>query len=376
MSADPDGAKQQGRGNAARSRAAEMLLTAIRYPTAAVAFSAADWDLFLRVARGEGLLARIAIQLDQAGLSERIPKQAFDHMIAARAVATNHSRMIRWEVDRIQFALRSIETPILLLKGAAYLLADLPLAQGRLVSDVDILVREGSLHNVEAALLAAGWAPLKLDPYDQRYYRRWMHELPPLRHRARGTTIDVHHRILPKTSRLNPDPGLLWAESTVLADTRLRILSHEDMVLHCAVHLFHDGDLNHGLRDLVDLHDMFQHFGKYSEFWPRLATRAKTLGVARPLFYALRYTEQLLGTEIPTRVLATAGAAAPPWPFKQVMDQLVGEALKPEHPDNPKTVTALARWLLYVRSHYLRMPLRLLIPHLLRKSFRKRLHPA
>jgi hypothetical protein len=297
-------------------------------------------------------------------------------MIAARAVATNHAGMIRWEVDRIQFALRSIETPILLLKGAAYLLADLPLAQGRLVSDVDILVSEGSLHDVEAALLAAGWAPLKLEPYDQRYYRRWMHELPPLRHRARGTTVDVHHRILPQTSRLNPDPGLLWADSTVLAGTKLRVLSQEDMVLHCAVHLFHDGDLNHGLRDLVDLHDMFEHFGKNPEFWPRLTHRAQLLGVARPLFYALKYTEKLLGTKIPTNVPTIAGVAAPPWPVKQLMDQLVRRALTPEHPDHPTTITALARWLLYVRSHYLRMPLSLLIPHLLRKSFRKRPQPA
>jgi hypothetical protein len=58
------------------------------------------------------------------------------------------------------------------------------------------------------------------------------------------------------------------------------------------------------------------------------------------------------------------------------MDQLVGRALTPEHPDHPTKVTALARWLLYVRSHYLRMPLQLLIPHLLRKGFRKRLQPA
>jgi len=376
MAADADSAKPQFRWNRARHRTAEMLFAAIRYPTETAASTESDWDLFLRVARSEGLLARIAIQLDQANVSGRIPKQALDHMIAARAIATNHARMIRWEVDRIQFALRATETPILLLKGAAYLLADLPLAQGRLVSDVDILVPEASLHTVEAALLAAGWGPLKLDPYDQRYYRRWMHELPPLRHRARGTTVDVHHRILPQTSRLNPDPALLWADSTALADSGLRVLSREDMVLHCAVHLFHDGDLDHGLRDLVDLHDMFQHFGKDPEFWPRLASRAQALGVARPLFYALRYTENLLGTQIPPGVLATAGVAAPAWPVKPLMDQLVSRALTPEHPDHPTTATALARWLLYVRSHYLRMPLTLLIPHLLRKGFRKRLQPA
>jgi hypothetical protein len=121
---------------------------------------------------------------------------------------------------------------------------------------------------------------------------------------------------------------------------------------------------------------MFEHFGKNPKFWPRLASRAQQLGIARPLFYALRYTENLLGTEIPTRVLATAGVAAPPWPVKRLMDQLVSRVLTPEHPDHPTTVTALASWLLYVRSHYLRMPLTLLIPHLLRKGFRKRLKAA
>ena len=34
-------------------------------------------------------------------------------------------------------------------------------------------------------------------------------------------------------------------------------------------------------------------------------------------------------------------------------------------------LTAAARWLLYVRAHYLRMPLHLLLPHLLRKSFHR-----
>ena len=372
MSADTDSVKKPYAHDSAARPGGEMLLNAICHPPAATAFSESDWDLLLRVTRGEGLLARIAVQLEGAGLSARIPQRARDHLLAARTLAANHARMIRWEVDRIQFALRSIDTPVLLLKGAAYLLADLPHAQGRLVSDVDILVPEASLHQVEAALLAAGWGPLKLDPYDQRYYRRWMHELPPLRHRARGTTVDVHHRILPQTSRLNPDPRLLWADSTTLGDDKLRVLSPEDMVLHCAVHLFHDGDLNHGLRDLVDLYDMFGHFGTDPEFWPRLTSRAQLLGVSRPLFYALRYTEKLLGAQIPATALEALATAAPLWPVKPLMDQLVCRTLIPEHPDQPTTATALARWLLYVRSHYLRMPLRLLVPHLLRKGFRKK----
>ena len=34
--------------------------------------------------------------------------------------------------------------------------------------------------------------------------------------------------------------------------------------------------------------------------------------------------------------------------------------------------TGLARWLLYVRSHYLRMPLSLVVPHLVRKAWMQR----
>ncbi|WP_164045505.1 nucleotidyltransferase family protein, partial [Serratia marcescens] len=67
------------------------------------------------------------------------------------------------------------------------------------IGDLDILVPRDRLDEVEAALLAAGWEWVKPDPYDDAYYRRWMHELPPLIHRERDRMIDVHHTILPLT---------------------------------------------------------------------------------------------------------------------------------------------------------------------------------
>jgi hypothetical protein len=54
------------------------------------------------------------------------------------------------------------------------------------------------------------------------------------------------------------------------------------------------------------------------------------------------------------------------------MDCLVERVLVPNHPDAPPTGQGLVEWLLYVRSHYLRMPLYLLIPHLMHKAFRGR----
>ena len=47
-------------------------------------------------------------------------------------------------------------------------------------------------------------------------------------------------------------------------------------------------------------------------------------------------------------------------------------ALRPVHPSCHVPGEGLARWLLFVRSHWLRMPLHLLVPHLVRKAWMAR----
>ena len=256
--------------------------------------------------------------------------------------------------------------PVLLLKGAAYAAAELPVAEGRLASDVDIMVPREALLDVERALLQAGWQPAKLEPYDQRYYRAWMHELPPLRHSERGTFVDVHHTILPPTARLKPDPDQLLSRARRLGRSRLHVLAPTDMVLHSAAHLFHDGDLNRSLRDLVDVCDLLGYFGVDRSFWHDLASRAATLDLGRPLFYALRYGRQLLSLDVPQDIEAAVAAFAPPIPILGIMDRLVPRTLVPRERQGPSDDAAAM--LLYMRSHWLRMPPGLLVPHLTRQA--------
>ena len=124
---------------------------------------------------------------------------------------------MRREVAHVEGALAATGVPFILLKGAAYLLAGLKAARGRMFSDIDILVPRRALPDVEAALMLSGWASANITPYDQRYYRRWMHELPPLKHISRRTLLDVHHAILPTTARLKPDSAKLLAASLPVA---------------------------------------------------------------------------------------------------------------------------------------------------------------
>jgi hypothetical protein len=301
-----------------------------------------------------------------------------DHFAAARVFVNWRQRAARWEINRILAALQGSEVPLVLLKGSAYILAGLPPARGRLLADVDLLVPEASLESIEQTLLGNGWESVKLEDYDQRYYRTWMHELPPLRHPERGFEVDIHHTISPLTSRLNPDPAKLFRDSIPLEDPRLRVLQPVDMVLHSAVHLFYDGEFINGLRDLVDLADLFGYFGTRDGFWGELVQRAREQDLQRPLFYAMRYAQRLLEADIPAAAMADIGAGAPPRLVLHLMDRLIEWVMVPDHPDFPQRRTAVAQWLLYVRSHWLRMPPGLLLQHLARKQLMrwKRRKPA
>jgi hypothetical protein len=55
------------------------------------------------------------------------------------------------------------------------------------------------------------------------------------------------------------------------------------------------------------------------------------------------------------------------------MNRLVPRALFPQHPDRPSMLTSAARWLLYMRSHWIRMPPVMLVRHLSYKFYVKHL---
>ena len=68
-------------------------------------------------------------------------------------------------------------------------------------------------------------------------------------------------------------------------------------------------------------------------------------------------------------MLPVAARWQPPALKLKFFDALFLRALMPDHPSCDGPLTGLARWLLYARAHYLRMPLPLLLPHLIRKAF-------
>jgi hypothetical protein len=325
----------------------------------------------LSQARCTRLLASLAIELQFAGLDTHFPSAINRHFESALLIHEKQKRDLAYDCEKIKMALDSIGEKMVLLKGAAYLLAELPVGRGRLITDIDIIVPRRQINEAEQALNKFGWESSHVGSYDDRYYRKWGHEIPPLTNAQRGTVLDVHHNILPPTAEAKVDASLLFDK---LHEVKPGIftLSLQDMVIHSATHLFHEGEFHHGLRDLWDLDRMLRDFPtRDPRFWDGLLARARALDLLGPLFHCLNYTQKVFATPLPQGMLEAAGNR---WALlrKPLMDFLFLRAFRPDLPQCGLPFTKLALRLLYVRSHYLRMPLYLLLPHLVRKAWRRR----
>jgi len=337
-------------------RNAALLVRALADPSAIIGLDAADWTALVAIARAESLIGSLAWRLEALAVPDAVAAILAD----ARRSAAQAQTQALWEGEMARRALAPLGIPVVLLKGTAYAAAGLEAARGRTIGDLDILVPRGALDQVEGALLAAGWEWVKEDPYDDLYYRRWMHELPPLIHRARDRMIDVHHTILPPTARPTPDPAALIAGSVALP-TGLRILSPADMIVHSAAHLFADGDLAGGLRNLWDIDRLLRGFAAAPGFWSALADRAAHHQLQPAVARALRLARAIYATPV------DADVAGPP----RMADALYRRRLLARDGWGRERDKAL-RFAFYVRSHWLRMPPAMLARHLWTKARKSR----
>ncbi|MET0248580.1 MAG: nucleotidyltransferase family protein [Sphingobium sp.] len=316
---------------------ARLLVQALHDSMSVAALDAAGWNGLIAAARAERLIGTLAYRLE----GRPLPDEARRVLDDARRDAEREARQALWEADRAAEALGSLGARVVLLKGTAYVAGTLRAGMGRFIGDLDILVAREALDAAERHLLAAGWEWVKPDPYDDAYYRRWMHELPPLIHRDRDRMIDVHHTILPLTARQMPDAAAMIADALPISGG-LYILSPEDRVCHAVAHMLADGDLAGGLRNLWDIHCLLEEVDGAT-----LIERARRHGLDRHVAQARRLAAALYG----------GGARLTLW------DRIVIRRLLGREGWGRETDKAL-RFAFYLRSHWLRMPPLMLARHL------------
>lgn len=339
-----------------------------------------QWAAVLGAARRARALGHLASRLRLAGVATILPEPVAAHFESADRVIRRQRQRLHLELREVGDALDDLDVPIVLLKGAAYEALGLPLAAARVASDVDILVRPNDLRLVEDRLKARGWGSIELSAYDERYYREWSHEIPALSHPARGLEVDVHHSIAPGL-RGDSSPVRALFERSLPCEWRVgragrrirqfRVLEPADQLLHIAVHTFESSDLACRLREVMDFDMLYRAYcGPGGHVDPRIAIeRAAATGTDRALWWTLHFAHRWLGTPIDRSLLDGAGRPDPL--VRYAMNWACDRSMLPGVTQRRSRVEFAAELALLTRYQWHRLPLRLLVPHVVEKARRR-----
>lgn len=346
-----------------------LLLQAMSKPQVTKQFSIHNWQLLIQQARRARILGRLYYLLRNDGI--KIPERIAWHFESDVIISKQQKLQYIRELAEIKRFLPN-DLSFSVLKGAAYMLHNLPLSIGRLCADIDLLVVKESLDKVEFHLKFAHWVRSDIDEYDNKYYRLWMHEIPPLFHAKKGTVLDVHHNILPLTNKDCPDPNSFHYQLiNVEGIGEISTLSNTDLFIHSAVHLFTESEFDNGLRDLSDLQILLDVFTQdNAHFVEILIGRAQDLGLEPYVNLALRYCLLIFDSVQIPLVLKTSILESNSLRLKG-LDFCFLRVFNSRHSSCQSKFAFLADFLLYCRGHYIRMPLSLLLPHMIKKSSKK-----
>ncbi len=329
------------------------LITLLRTPQRVEAMREGDWNLVVVQARQNQLLGQLAGHLERAGVLDKVPAAVRRHLDLELLTAKRRAESALWEVASIR---RSIPERfnLALLKGCAYAAIGDTSSVGRLFSDMDLLVTRANLPELEIQLLAMGYKPKRVNDYDMAYYRNWMHEVPPMEHVRRHTVVDLHHAINPPISRFYVDPAKLF-ERLEAYQPGLYVLCATDRIIHCALHLLQEGEPKKLLRDLFDLYLLLDQHAATPAQQAELSSRVSDLGVTRPVDTAVQAAMTLFNASV------AATPVMPGWL------QLALTAAARHGVDGSGFVGVCAGWMVLAHSHWMKMPWRILLPHLFAK---------
>ncbi len=338
-----------------------VLLFVLNAPERVATLEQQQWRALVCQARAAKLLPYLGFLLRRLALEETIPRKARDHIESAMIGASSIYHAIVWELECLTDELRA--TQWMVLKGGGYAAVGLPHARYRETGDVDLLLHREALPAAEIMLKMQGWQRKAMDAYDEHYYRVWSHEVPPLVHPSRGTVLDLHHDIYPVISkRVRCDIDKFWLGGGRTASGVLTA-SPEDLFLHSALHLFMQEEFARPLRDLVDLKEIVEYYrGQDPAYFANLEARSLQLNLGRPFWLAARYLRLVLGVE---GVVTDTGRMSPlsQWLFDWCFLALVNELPMAKTPSRLK----IAKLLLTVRGHWLKMPAGILAGHIAHK---------
>lgn len=324
-------------------------------------------DAFLRNLLHAQLHGYMSYRFADSLLSE-LPQSFTLHMASVRQFAAAQSTQTHIVCSQLASLLDEANIRATLLKGAAYIMANKANAEGRLISDIDIIVPRENLPDIEKLLQNNGWQPVVLEDYDEKYYREWSHELPPYINMESGITLDIHHTLIPESSGRIIDVNLLF-ESSKEIERNLYVPDDCHLVLHSAIHLLLNDDIEKGLRDCFDLHSLLLSLAE-TQKTDELILLFESSNCLSELIILIHLLKSLFGNDSDVYFVPLANAFHSISVINRIKVNCLYHAVFPKSRFLKDSSRSLARFYVYGSGHLSKMPFKMFIKHIGYKAYR------
>lgn len=318
-------------------------------------YSAENWTTLVHTAREAGLLATLLPKIDSIEFSCKSSVRS--HALSSLRFAEKQYQTLIRELLELEAVFDGCDYPVLLVKGAAYRLSGYDYARYRLFSDIDLLVSKLHFPDAINRLIKHGFIEQTASEYEKNYYLNWSHQYPPLKHFMRSAEIDVHHTIFFAHSRVHINVDLFIERSTRIENSAFSLPTATDMFIHACLHLFYQEENQKLVKDLIDLHCLYQQIDDKTQILYSAEISNKKSAIAYGLMVQQWLFKLTLTLEEQSFIKQNARAVEIKW-IQCLLETMLQDAVGPKW---------FADQLWFIRGHLIKMSFPTLIYHTMMK---------
>jgi hypothetical protein len=261
-----------------------------------------DWEKLASIASQLRLAPLLTCGLRSKNLLGIVPPPVRQKLVTAAEHNCGHNIACSSLTDRIVELLTKQGIDVMLLKGIAHIHDCYPEPEGRVLRDIDLLVRKNHLAEAARCIQCAGF-------YQQQSHStsEGHHHLPPFLS-DEGQAIEIHWNLAHPLAPVHIQEEELWKLARPCTAIPGSFLLHPvDSLIHTSVHLMISSDIAGHVYQLIDIDRLIKvHFNSPGIF-SRLTDRAVQFGCEIPLSRSLHLAHEFLGTSVPAKVYENLG---------------------------------------------------------------------
>lgn len=308
-----------------------------------------DWPRVARMAAREAAVPQLWRGI--AGLADAMPADVAQYLRANAVLTDLQMQQLSLRVQKTLAALRDAGVGVMLLKGAAIGALHDPTFRSRVMTDVDLLVREDDIARAKAAVIASGW-PETTNPVYLELLQD-AHHVPPFEDpQLPGLRLELHRHLLPDDHSFAFGEADLWRDARPAPapfDAAL-VPSDVHLVLHAAVHYAWQHQMAFGSWRTMRSLALVIRPGGFD--WDALAQTATAAKAGTSVYWTLRLLQRLAAVPVPQETLERL---APPTiePLRAMVERHVLAGAAPgEWPGSPSERLSRTMWRLALRPRW------------------------